>query len=140
MDDIELEDISSETPQVEVEEGETSFIEPEDESVLIIDRSNPVFTRPSTSEVPNVGRDVGVIRRHIIYDKKQFLKKGLGINVNKRDGPNASILFDELKITTGKNNKINGATYKGKKILVLKNGKMEYSSDKSKSSTVAEFK
>ena len=67
MDDIELEDISSETPQVEVEEGETSFIEPEDESVLIIDGSNPVFTRvdgPSTSkEIPNVGRDVGVIRR-----------------------------------------------------------------------------
>ena len=116
MDDIELEDISSETPQVEVEEGETSFIEPEDESVLIIDGSNPVFTRvdgPSTSkEISNVRC---VIRRHIIYDKKQFFKKGLGIIVNKRDGPNASILFDELKITTGKNNKINGATYKGKK-------------------------
>ena len=74
MDDIELEDISSETPQVE--EGETSFIEPEDESVLIIDGSNPVFTQvdgPSTSKgIPYVGRDVGVIRRHIIYDKKQF--------------------------------------------------------------------
>ena len=28
MDGIELEDISRETPQVEVEEGETSFIEP----------------------------------------------------------------------------------------------------------------
>ena len=63
-------------------------------------------------------RFLNKVRRHIIYDKKQFLKKGLGINVNKRDGPNASILFDKLKITTGKNNKINGATYKGKKILV----------------------
>ena len=91
MDDIELEDISNETPQDEgvneVEKGETSFIEPGDESVLIIDGSNPVFTRvdePSTSKgIPNVERDVGVIRRHIIYDKKQFLKKGLGINVNK---------------------------------------------------------
>ena len=102
------------------EEEETSFIEPKDESVLIIDGSNPLFTRvggPSTSKgIPNVGRDVGVIRQHIIYDKKQFLKKGLGINVNKRDGPNSSILFDSLKITTGKNNKISRVMYKGKKI------------------------
>ena len=42
--------------------------------------------------------------------------------------------------TTGKNNKINGAMYKGKKILILKNGKMEYSSDKTKSSLVNGFK
>ena len=81
MDDIELEDISNETPQdegVEVEEGETSFIEPEDESVLIVDGSNPLFTRvdqPSTSkEIPNVGRDLDVIRRHIIYDEKNLKK------------------------------------------------------------------
>ena len=74
-EDIELD--KRET-QKEVGEGEeeTSFIEPADESVLIIDGSNPVFTRvdkPSTSKgIPNIGCDVGVIRRHIIYDKNNF--------------------------------------------------------------------
>ena len=67
-----------------------------DESILIIDGSNPVFNRldadADTSERPegpvpnpNVGRDVGVMKRYIIHDKKQFLKDGLGITVNKGD-------------------------------------------------------
>ena len=67
------------------EEEETSFFDdrrPGDESILIIDGSNAVFTRvgadrPSASEIPNVRRDVGFMRRHIIHDMKQFLKKGL---------------------------------------------------------------
>ena len=65
------------------EEEETSFFDdrPGDESIFIIDGSNPVFTRvdvdgPSTSEIPNARRDAGVMRRHIIHDMKQFLKKG----------------------------------------------------------------
>ena len=80
------------------------------------------------------------MQRHIIHDKKQFLKTGLGITVNKGDGPNSTILYDELKTVTGKNGKINGATFKGKKILILKNGKMSYSADKSKTPYVNEFK
>lgn len=150
VDDIELEDLSSEREVQTNEEGETSFTDdrPEDESILIIDGSNPIFTRvddSSTSgkpggEIPNVRRDAGVIRRHIIHDKKQFLKKGLGITVNKGDGPNSTILYDELRTTTGKNNKINGAMYKGKKILILRNGKMEYSTDRNRTSYVNEFK
>ena len=122
-----------------------------DESILIIDGSNPIFNRldadTSTSEgpggsVPNVGRDVGAIKRHIIHDKKQFLKDGLGITVNKGDGPSSTTLYDELRTTTSKkkNGKINGALYKGKKILILKNGKMEYSTDMSKVRYVNEFK
>ena len=91
--------------------------------MLIVDGSNPIFTKldgssksnKSGGRIPNVRRDVGVIRCHIIHDKKQFLKKGLEITVNNGDGPNSTILYDELKTTTGKNNKINGATYKGKK-------------------------
>ena len=78
-DDIELKDLDRErgTQQV-IEEEETSFSDdrPGDKSILIIDGSNPVFIRvdidgPSTSETPNVGRDVGVMRRHIIHDMKQ---------------------------------------------------------------------
>ena len=135
------------------QEEETNFDDEDrhgDESILIIDGSNPIFNRldadTSTSEgpggsVPNVGRDVGVMKRYIIHDKKQFLKDGLGITVNKGDGPSSTTLYDELRTTTSKKNgKINGALYKGKKILIMKNGKMEYSTDMSKVRYVKEFK
>ena len=122
VNDIDLKDLDRERQQVTGEEEETSFIDekPGDESILIIDGSNPVFTRvdtdgPSTSKIPNVGRDVGVIRRHIIHDMKQFLKKGLGLTINKGDGPNSTIIYDRVRFTTDKSNKINGARYKGKK-------------------------
>ena len=130
------------------EEEETSFFDdrrPGDESILIIDGSNPVFARvdadrPSTSEIPNVRRDVGVMRRHIIHDMKQFLKKGLGLTINKGDGPNSTIIYDKVRFTTDKDDKINGATYKGKKILILRGGKLIYSTDKTKAPLVNEFK
>ena len=146
-DDIELKDLGRERQQV-IEEEETSFIDdrrPGDKSILIIDGSNPVFTRvdadrPSTSGIPNVGRDVGVMKRHIIHDMKQFFKKGLGLTINKGDGPNSTIIYDKVKFTTDKSNKINGATYKGKKILILKDGKLIYSTDKTKAQLVNEFK
>ena len=60
--------------------------------------------------------------------------------MNKGDGPNSTTLYDELRTVTGKDGKINGATYKGKKILILKNGKMGYSMDRSKRQYVNEFK
>ena len=83
-DDIELDDLNRERETQANGEDETSFTDdrPGDESILIIDGSNPVFTRvdndgPSTSEIPNARRDAGVMKRHIIHDMKQFLKKGL---------------------------------------------------------------
>ena len=71
---------------------------------------------------------------------KQFLKKGLGITINKGDGPNSTIIYDKVRFTTNKDNKINGATYKGKKILILKDGEIRYSMDKTKAPLVNEFK
>ena len=148
-DDIELKDLDRERETQQAnEEDETSFTDdrrPGDESILIIDGSNPVFTRvdddgPSTSEIPNARRDAGVMRRHIIHDMKQFLKKGLGITINKGDGPNSTIIYDKLRFTTNKDNKINGATYKGKKILILKDGEIRYSTDRTKAPLVNEFK
>ena len=85
-ENIELEDLSREREAQANEESETSFTDngPGDESILIIDGSNPVFTRvddnePSTSDIPNVGRDAVVMKRHVIHDMKQFLKKDLGL-------------------------------------------------------------
>ena len=146
-DDIELDDLNRERETQANEEDETSFTDdrPGDESILIIDGSNPVFTRvdddePSTSEIPNARRDAGGMGRHIIHDMKQFLKKGLGITINKGDGPNSMIIYDKLRFTTDEDNKINGATYKGKKILILRNGELRYSTDKTKAPLVNEFK
>ena len=121
--DIELEDLGRkrQTQQV-IEEEETSFTNdrPGDKSILIINDSKPVFTRvdtdgPPAPGIPNVGRDVDVMKRHIIHDMKQFLKKGLGLTINKGDGPNSAIIYDEVRFTTDKDDKINGVTYKGKK-------------------------
>ena len=142
VDDIKLENLDREREAETNEEGETSFINdrPGNESIIIIDTSNPLFARPDDSSIPNPRRDAGVIRRHIIHDKKQFLKTGLGITVNKGDGPNSITLYDELRTVTGKDGKINGATYKGKKILFLKDGNMVYSMDRSKRQYVNKFK
>ena len=71
---------------------------------------------------------------------KQFLKEGLGITINKGDGPNSTIIYDKVRFTTDKDNKINGATYKGKKILILRGGELRYSTDKTKAPLVNEFK
>ena len=150
VDDIELEDLGRERQQV-IEEEETSFINDGDESILIIDGSNPVFTRVDSDNVRenneemrdadrDLGRGIGVKRRRVIHNMKQFLKEGLGITVNKGDCPNSTIIYDKVRFTTGKDNKINGAMYKGKKILILKDGKLRYSMDKTKAQLVNEFK
>ena len=154
-DDIELKDLDREREtQRANEEEETSFTDdrrPGDESILIIDGSNPVFTRVDGDNVRenneemrdadrDLGRGIGVKRRRVIHNKKQFLKEGLGITINKGDGPNSTIIYDRLEPTTDKDNKINGATYKGKKILILKGGELRYSTDKTKAPLVNEFK
>jgi hypothetical protein len=134
------------------QEEETNFDDEDrhgDESILIIDGSNPIFNRLDDekdanldieSRVKKMGKSDGKVKRYIIHTKKQFLKDGLGVTVNKGDGPSSTTLYDELRITTSKKNgKIDGALYKGKKILIMKNGKMERSTDMSKVRYVNEF-
>ena len=59
VDDIELDNLDREQEAENNEEGESSFIDdrPGDESILIIDTSNPVFTRPDDESIPNPRRD-----------------------------------------------------------------------------------
>ena len=154
-DNIEIKDLDRERETQQAnEEEETSFIDddrPVDESILIIDGSNPVFTRVDGDDVRrdneemrdadrDLGRGIGAKRRKVIHNMKQFLKEGLGITINKGDGPNSTIIYDKVRFTTGKDNKINGATYKGKKILILRGGELRYSTDKTKAPLVNEFK
>ena len=130
--DIELDDLNREREKQANEEDETNFDDdkPGNKSTLVFDGSNPNFTRvdddddePSTSEIPNARRDAGNMRRAIAFDKKRLLKEKLGITINKRDGPNSTLIYDKLWFTPDKSGKkINGATYKGTKILVLRGG------------------
>ena len=91
----------------------------------------------------NARRNDGVLRRVYIQDKRNFLRDAIEVNLKKGDGPNSSILLDNLSLTsdqrTGKNN---GAKYKGVKIFVLKNGEYDYSTNSNKrtTDTIKEFK
>ena len=68
------------------------------------------------------------MKRDITYDKKKALKEELGITINKGDGPNSTLIYDNLRFKLNeKSGKVTGATYDGKEILVLKNGKLDYS-------------
>jgi hypothetical protein len=81
------------------------------------------------------------MKRSYTLDKKNFLKKELGVNINKGDGPSSTIIFDKMKLIVNKTGtKINGATFKDVKIIISKNGKMIYSADKNKESVVNEYK
>ena len=143
MDDIDLDEMNRdndrEAVEAETAEEETSFIDNDrrlDESILIpIDGSRP------SGSTPNIRRDVGVMKRSYTLDKKDFLKTELGVNINKGDGPSSTIIFDKMKLTVNKaRTKINGATFKDVKIIISKNGKMIYSTDKNKESVVNEYK
>ena len=100
----------------------------------------PQGFNPDLERVPEPPRG---LKRVFTLDRKNFLKNALNVSLNKGDGPNSTILFDNLQLTndqrTGKNNRLK---YKGVKILVLKNGEYTFSSsaDKKTRNTIDEFK
>ena len=63
------------------------------------------------------------------------------MRLRKGAGPKSKELFDNLTITIdSKGKRINGAEYKGKKILILKNKKIEYSENRAYAREIADFK
>ena len=120
-ENIDLENLDRERlPDQNNEEEETSFIDDNDESVLVIDGSNPNYTRvdddkPSTSRIPDARRDARDMKRSMNAGIKVNIKKWLGVTINKGDGPNSTLVYDNLRFTYGKNEEPNGAVYKGKK-------------------------
>ena len=83
------------------------------------------------------------LKRIFTRDKKIFLKNALNVSLNKGDGPNSTTLFDNLQPTNDlRSGKNNGARFKGVKIIVLKDGRYEYSTNSNKETTlaIAEFK
>ncbi|CAB3979194.1 Hypothetical predicted protein [Paramuricea clavata] len=149
MADIELDETNRvddrEAEEAGTAEEETGFIYDDgrrDESILIPVGFNPDVdgSRPSGS-TPNIRWDVGAMKRAYTSDKKDFFKKERGVNINKGGGPSSTIIFDKMKLTVNKaGTKINGATFKDVKMIISKNGKMIYSTDKNKESVANEQK
>ncbi len=155
MDDIELDNINKGREEERLgqdrEREETSFTERTEETE---DDYNDIRSRinsgSTTQRETNEGLDVGNIptlpnvgeyKRSVLHAKKEFLERELGVRLRKGAGPKSKELFDNLIITTdSKGKKINGAEYKGKKILILKNKKIEYSENRAYAREIADFK
>ena len=91
-------------------------------------------------DIPRAPRGLG---RILTQDRKIFLKNALAVSLNKGDGPNSRNIFDNLQLTNDqRSGKNNGAKYKGVKIIVMTDGRYEYSSNSSGKTTQAieEFK
>ncbi len=156
MDDIELDNIDKgreeERSGQDREREETSFTErtkeeTEDDYDNIRSRISPEPTDQSKTneglDVDNIPTlpNVGEYKRSVLRTKKEFLERELSVRLRKGAGPKSKELFDNLTITIdSKGKKINGAEYKGKKILILKNKKIEYSENRAYAREIADFK
>ena len=148
-DNIEMKDLGTlnEVEEEIADEEETEIVDQDDEDQERLQRLRdpnasivvPQDFNPDQDGVPDPPSG---LKRVFTRDRKIFLKNALNVSLNKGDGPNSTILFDNLQLTndqrTGKNN---GAKYKGTKIIVVKDGKhvMSASSDKKIVSTIKEF-
>ena len=135
MDDIELDNLDDkpeEEPE-EQQEQETNIDDWRDQSIVIIDTSNP------DAEIPNPRKDAGVIRRAYTEDKKSLLRE-MGVNINKGEGPSAKTVFEKLKVTVNRKGRVNGVEYDGTRSIVQKGKRLVYTEDVKKVSKVNEFK
>ena len=137
-EEIELKEIE-ESNLEEDENEETNLDDVEDlewdESILV-----PQGFNPDLGKVPDDPRG---LKRIFTQDRKKFLKTALSVSLNKGDGPNSTTIFDNLQLTNDqRSGKNNGAKYKGVKIIVVKDGRYEYSTNSAEKTmqTIAEFK
>ena len=135
MDDIDLDNLDKPEEEPEEQQEQETNIDDDwrDQSIVIIDTSNP------DAEIPNPRKDAGVIRRAYTEDKKSLLR-GMGININKGDGPSAKAVFEKLKVTVNRKGRVNGAEYDSTRIIVQKGKRLVYTEDVKKASKVNEFK
>ena len=144
-ENIELEEIT----QIEESEAEANEAGEEQTNLDDINEQNesisvPQGFNPDLGEAPEApsGANVGLMKRVFTRDRKIFLKNALNVSLNKGDGPNSTILFDNLQLTNGqRTGKNNGAKYKGVKIIVVKDGEyaMSTSADKKTRNAITEF-
>ena len=146
-EEIEMEEIEGDDEGDEEGTEETNLdddtegdenLEWDDDSILV--PKGPQGFNPDLGDIPDDPRG---LKRVFTRDRKIFLKNTLDVSLNKGDGPNSKILFDNLQLTNDqRSGKNNGAKFKGVKIIVVKDGRYEYSSNSNEKTTqaIAEFK
>ena len=72
-------------------------------------------------------------------DIKGNIKKWFGITINKGDGPKSTLIYNNLRFDF-KKDEVDGGSHKGKRIFRISKGEIKYSTDKTKTSFVNQFK
>ena len=122
MDEIAMDDLNRPEDRQEEQQGEEETnLDERDESMVIIDTSNPdANVRGNLDAMREADRDLGrgngATRRIYTEDKKSLLRE-MGINVNTGDGPSSKAVFERLKVTeNGKGQRV--GEFEGRKIFV----------------------
>ena len=142
-EEIELRELEANDDDDREDEGieETNLDREEDDDFGTLEWDDgPHGFYPDLGDIPDNFRG---LKRTITQERKIFLKNALAVSLNKGDGKNSRIIFDNLQLTNDlRSGKNNGAKYKGVKIIVTKDERYEYSSssDKKTTQTIAEFK
>ena len=111
MEEIEGNDEGDEEGSEETNLDDVENLEGDDNSLLVPQR----FT-PDLGDIPDDPRG---LKRVFTRDRKIFLKNALDVSLNKGDGPNSKILFENLQLTNDqRSGKTKGAKFKGVKIIV----------------------
>ena len=105
------------------EEGETSFGRDDLEdnpvghnrSINIINTENPKSKFNRVKYIPDVKKDAGSIRRLITGDRKKSFKKIFDVTLEKKNGPNSSILLDKTVFVRDQKGNVS-IIFKGEKI------------------------
>ena len=90
-------------------------------------------------EIPNVGVDVGNIRRAITNDVKKVFRSVFDISIEKKNGEGSSKILENTRFTSSRNGRIS-IEFKGNRIgWVERNGNVELFENKNKK-LVSEFR
>ena len=90
-------------------------------------------------EIPNIGADVGNIRRAITNDVKKVFRSVFDISIEKKNGEGSSKILENTRFTSSRNGRIS-IEFKGNRIgWVERNGNVELFENKNKK-LVSEFR
>ena len=109
FDDIEMRNRNIEEEEEEREE-ETNLLDP-NISINIINKENPRFNR--VADIPDVRKDAGSMKKSMTEDRKKSFKKIYDITLEKKNGPDSSILIDNTEFVKDQKGKVS-IFFKGK--------------------------
>ena len=123
FDDIEMRNrnIEEEEEERKNEEEETSFNNDDEHnrSINIINTSNSKskYSRVDYRKyIPDINKDVRSIRKSLTNDRRNLSKKIFNVNLEKKNGPNSSILLDDTVFVRSEKTENIFIEFEGKRI------------------------